>query len=158
MSMNKDEALRCLEISKQKFQAGNSEAALKFAKKSIALCETQEAQDWLVFMSKHSTSGSSTPSSSSSTPNLRNRSNPSQSQPSSSSSSAPSEDPSRPYTPEQVQGIKRIKACKQKGDLYAILGLEKGCAEVEIKKAYRKLALQYHPDKCGAPGTDDAFK
>nr|KAJ3414990.1 hypothetical protein HK105_001626 [Polyrhizophydium stewartii] len=58
-----------------------------------------------------------------------------------------------------VDGIKRILAVKAKGDLYGILGLQKGCAESDIKKAYRKqLALQFHPDKCGAPGTDDAFK
>ncbi|KAJ3413113.1 hypothetical protein HDV05_008509 [Chytridiales sp. JEL 0842] len=41
---------------------------------------------------------------------------------------------------------------------YAVLGLEKDCTEVELKKAYRKLALLYHPDKCTAPGADDAFK
>lgn len=32
-------------------------------------------------------------------------------------------------------------------DLYQILGLKKGATEEEIKKAYKKLALQYHPDK-----------
>ncbi|KAH9263403.1 hypothetical protein BASA83_013235 [Batrachochytrium salamandrivorans] len=64
----------------------------------------------------------------------------------------------RLYTDAQVKGIKRIRAVKAKGDLYGILGLEKGCTESDIKKAYRKLALQFHPDKCGAPGTDEAFK
>lgn len=32
-------------------------------------------------------------------------------------------------------------------DLYAVLGLTSSCSIDEIKKAYRKLALTYHPDK-----------
>lgn len=34
-----------------------------------------------------------------------------------------------------------------KRDYYNVLGLEKGASESEIKKAYRKKAVQYHPDK-----------
>ncbi len=33
-----------------------------------------------------------------------------------------------------------------KRDYYEVLGLEKGATEAEIKKAYRKLAKEYHPD------------
>ena len=45
-----------------------------------------------------------------------------------------------------------------KRDYYEVLGISKGASKDEIKKAYRKLSKQYHPDLNKEAGSEDKFK
>lgn len=56
------------------------------------------------------------------------------------------------YTYRQHQ--ETASAATLEEQYYAVLGLEKGASFDEIKKAYRKLSMQYHPDKVGHLGEE----
>ncbi|WP_018756760.1 molecular chaperone DnaJ [Paenibacillus terrigena] len=45
-----------------------------------------------------------------------------------------------------------------KRDYYEVLGVDKGASDDDVKKAYRKLARQYHPDVNKAADAEDKFK
>src|SRR3954451_2692839 len=45
-----------------------------------------------------------------------------------------------------------------KRDYYEVLGVPKNASKDDIKNMYRKLALQYHPDRNKATGSEEKFK
>ncbi|KAI8350847.1 hypothetical protein B0O80DRAFT_127919 [Mortierella sp. GBAus27b] len=168
MEVNKDEALRCLEIARRHLSSGNFASARKFGRKSISLYPTSEAEAFIIKVESVETMTSEGPSPSSGTKSSEKGNGSSSSTTTATSSTKPSSSAgSRPtladhkpvereYTAEQAAAVKVIRSSG--GDFYKILGVNKDATDTEIKKAYRKLALQMHPDKNSAPGADEAFK
>jgi len=164
MDGNKDEAVRCLAIAQKHFDASNLPSARKFCLKSIALFETPQATKLLASINKAaaSSNGRENGGSSHSTLNSQTEEHPSaagmkhrHAQPKSTGSGTAGGmgGEKREYTHEQESIVRRVRKCKVT-EYYEILSVTKGCEEVEIKKAYRKVCCTTFFHKFRQPNID----
>ncbi|XP_028405939.1 dnaJ homolog subfamily B member 14-like [Dendronephthya gigantea] len=154
MEGNKDEAKKCLEFARRYLAKGEKEKAKKFLNKSQRLFPLKEAESFAQELNKkdskengdeniHNGSAHKTDKN-----NEKNKNN---------FEECDTEEKTKEcdYTPDQLAEVKRINKLK---DYYEILGVEKDAKDADLRKAYKKLALQFHPDKNRAPGSTEAFK
>eukprot|EP00936_MAST-01D_sp_MAST-1D-sp1_P001568 g1568.t1 len=142
--MNKEEAERVKEIAKMHWKNKNHDRAVRLFEKSLKLYPLPGVEQMRDRCLREKGAGQQRSQSAAATAAAR------------ATNSKPADPGGRTFTPQQAEMVRKIKQCGK--NPYKILGLERDATDADVKKAYRKLALKFHPDKNAAPGAEDAFK
>lgn len=144
---NRDEAEKCLHLCQRFFQEGEHGLALKYAEKSHRLFSSPQSLDWLerlrVAVAEEGQAKRSGGGGGRNGPAVPDSGEPRHGRKGGRQTEHKKQTESREetglaYSQEQVEEVRRFQRV-DKSDFYAVLGVQRGCDEVEVKKAYRKV-------------------
>ncbi|KAH7647985.1 hypothetical protein FG379_000768 [Cryptosporidium bovis] len=157
MDSNKEEADRCQKLAKKAIQNGDLHKARRLLEKANRMFPSDSVTKLLNSLESESYSNSNDNnfnSKNNSTESFKSRNDLTDSGKKDNDGGLRN---SRTDTgsDESERLCKKILKAK---NYYDTLGITKNADDSTIKKAYKKLALQLHPDKCKAPSAEEAFK
>lgn len=139
--MDADEARKALDLARKHDMNGNTEAALKWARKSVAIYSTPEAMALFTRLKEKGASGNA--SASSPAPEKTGTAEPAPAGSTTFTSRTThaagtnASGQKVEYTEKQVEIVRRVR--RAGGDFYAVLDIEKSADEGQVRKSYKKV-------------------